>query len=689
MANVTRAEVEKALRLVSKAWGKQSGYAFFPTISGKATDKRERIESYREGPAFLWPRDRDLVVDHILSHTEDDVYWCPSLFEKKRRQLEFAMDEHALWADLDTVDPRGIEDYPPTIAWQTSPGRYQALWIVRGGDIQGASWPGRENQALTYYLDADPSGWDSTQLLRLPGWPNYKPEYRAEYGKAPKGELLWATGRTYLPDEFNDLPDVPAAGQIAQVLEDEVDRVDRHEVWGRVRLKVSKEVRELVSTREAVGDRSDKLWQIERDLADAGCSVAEIVSVVRETVWNKFRGRADELRRLVTEASKAVAQRPEKVKANLEEERALKPPPTNLFELVRHITVPKWLVKGVLSEGACGFIAGQPKSFKSWCGFDLALSVATGMDFLDYFTVMEPGPVLYIQEEDSLPMVKQRLDKIWPGKQRDKVVFADGELQWVPPTEYTKDEVPIDAYVGQGFTISDPGWQSWLDETLERGKYRLCLMDPLMMVAGDVEENRAQEMTEKLFKPIKQLARKHGTAMVFVHHMRKGDPRSPQRGGQLLLGSVANHAWAEDSLYIKLGRGGDVIVEQESKSAALPGFKITHIRNSRWEPQVLAERVVNDDGEVDVDESSSSNGHQPHGSVRRAQGNGHTPNSASRSAKVPKILGTLRELGPGVHSLNEIAAVAGVAQNTAYKQLLRCAEKGSIVKEGASWRLAK
>ena len=128
------------------------------------------------------------------------------MFEQPRRQLELAMDEHCLWADLDEVDPTQLEEYPPTIAWETSPGRYQALWLTQG-DIQGASWPGRENQCLTYHIGADPSGWDTTQLLRIPGWKNHKPEYKEKYGDYPEGKLLWQRGRVYLQDEFNDLPE--------------------------------------------------------------------------------------------------------------------------------------------------------------------------------------------------------------------------------------------------------------------------------------------------------------------------------------------------------------------------------------------------------------------------------------------------------------------------------------------------
>lgn len=681
-------EAELVLKIVSKAWGRQRGCCFFPWISGQAEDKKERILSYNEGPAFNWPKDREKIIEHMKRHVDDDLYWCPSLFEGPKRRLELAMDEHALWADLDEVDPRTIGDYPPTIAWETSPNRYQALWLIAGGDMQGASWAGKENQRMTYHLGADQSGWDTTQLLRLPGWKNHKPEYRKKDGNAPQGKLLWQRGRQYLPDEFGDLPEVEnALGMVSEILEDEIDHIDRLAVWGRVRLKVSKRVRELVAAREVAGDRSDALWEIERDLADAGCSVTEIVAIVRGTVWNKFSGRSDELRRLSTEASKAVAARSEETKGAIAESLEHRPSPTNLFEFVKNLVPPKWLIRGILTEGAVGFIAGQPKSYKSWAALDMALSVASGQPFLGEFRVEIPGPTLYIQEEDSAPLVKARLGKVWPGKLGDKITMEGADIIWVPGQE-VEGYPDIDAYIGNSLTISDEAWQAWLDETLTNkagqieGGYKLLVMDPLMMMAGDVEENRAQEMTTKIFRPLKELARKHNCAIQLVHHMKKGDPKSPQRGGQMLLGSVANHAWAEDSLYFKLGRGGDIICEQESKNAPVPGFRITGIRNKRWDPRVITNA---DDQEREPDGVD--------GPVRRAQGSlgPKSPRSGAGTKSGTKTtnssLKALHELGVGPQSVRSIADSADVAVQTVYAGMKRAIEKGWASKVGTKFQI--
>lgn len=691
-------EVEEQLAIISKAWGRQKGYCFFPTIRGDAKDKKERILSYNEGPAFMWPRDKQKIISHLKANLTNDVYWCPSLFEGPRRRLELAMDEHCLWADLDEVDPRKIKDYPPTISWESSPGRYQAIWLINGGDIQGASWPGRENQALTYYLDADLSGWDTTQLLRIPGWANHKPEYRRPDGSPPIGTLVTRNGRRYLVDEFNDLPDVPTADSFTHVVEDEVDRVDRQALWGNIRLKVSHHVRELVAARTATGDRSEVLWQIERELADAGCSVTEIIALVRGTIWNKYAGRADEFRRLTTEAAKAVAMRGDRGPDSdaLEPlESVHRPTPVNLFLLVKDLPIPRWLVRDVLTQGAVGFIAGQPKSFKSWAALDLSLSVASGQPFLGHFPVEYPGPVLYIQEEDPGTTVRSRLNKIWPGKLGDKLKVEGDDVIWVPGEQVT-ELPPIAATIGASLIISDVGWQVWLDEILEAGyvsetgdhpyegqPYRMMVLDPLMMIAGEVEENRAQQMTEKIFKPIKVLARKHELAVQIVHHMKKGDPRSgPQRGGQLMLGSVANHAWAEDSMYFKHGRGGTIVCEQESKQAPVPGFTVSHIRNKKWEPVVTVESATNgdsDDERMPGDARPSSQG-----PIREAR-----DQNKQRSTRSPRPNKALAAMSGATEPLTatEIANKANISTAGAHKVLGRAVNNGLVTKLGQKYTL--
>lgn len=645
-------EFDKTLRTISRAWGKtQSGYAFFPWIDrDEQAAAGTRRAGYHEGPAFFWPTDRDKILAHMEQHQDHDLYWCPSLFETKARLIETAMDEHALWADLDEADPRKIGEYEPTVAWETSPGRYQALWILSSGDIQGASWPGNENQRLTYYIGADPSGWDTTQLLRIPGWKNHKLEYRDAKGTPPQGKILWDRGRTYLPDDFSELPAarniIADPTGLIDVIEDKVSSIDRLELLGKIKLKLPSHIREYLTAKEATGDRSEVSWQISRSLADIGCTVDEIIAILQPTPWNKFSGRHDEFHRLIIEAQKAIAARPEEVLETLEEERTPKPPATRLSLVLKDAKPPTWLIQDILTVGGVGFIAGEPKTYKSWVGLDMALSIATGADFLGHFKVKEKGPVLYIQEEDSAGMLKNRAMKVWQGKTVDSMKMEGGEIYWYPPEIEQEFDPDVNAYVQNGFTITDEGWQEWLDETLEAGMdgepYKLVTIDTLMMVMGEVDENRSAEMTRKVFRPLKMLMRKHGCALQVVHHMNKGNPKFATRGGQRLLGSVANHAWSEDSLYLQLARLGKVRVTRESKSASSDDFVIDGLHKSKsWEPVIVLR---------DVEDAQAE----------------RAPSQKSSSA-----LDALKTLGPGVHTTREIADQAGVTTSAVHRQLKR------------------
>jgi hypothetical protein len=679
---VSKAEAEKALRLVSQSWGKkQAGYVFFPWIDRKKQRLTGiRRKGFNEGPAFRWPADREKIINHIMAHNSDrnehDIYWSTQLYEYPIRREDTAMTEYALFADLDKVDPNTLDEYPPTVAWESSPGNYQALWVAQQGDFLGATWPGNENQRMTYFTGADSGGWFATKLLRLPYSTNYKPDYRDANGQYPQGKVLWANGPRYLPGDFADLPEIAvAAEQLSDALAADIDGVDRIAVIARIKLKLNHKARELLNAREASGDKSDQLWYLIRCLADVGLNTAEIVSVVRETVWNKFRDRHDEVRRLIAEASKAISKRSEEVTAKLEsqgalsdEDEAIRPDPTRLGFLLKNIKKPKYLVQGVLTEGACGFIAGEPKCYKSWIGLDLALSVATGAHFLGQFRVQNPGPVLYIQEEDPAPTLKNRSAKIWVNKATDKFELVhEGDaagLYWLPPEQDEAFDPDINAYIQQGLVISDEAWQIWLDETLAKGMddkpYRLLIIDTLMMTAGEVDENRSQEMTTKIFKPLKTLARKHNVAIQVIHHMGKSERARP---GQRMLGAVANHAWAEDSIYLARSGINDIRMDLESKTVPAATYRLSDLDNTGWTPTVAPWRP----DEQELSDSTPS-------TIKAARG------QSARKKPTHPVLGALTQSATGMTTA-ELAIELGINRSSVHKQAARLFNDGLVERE--------
>lgn len=660
---------EQQLALLTKIWGRSSsGYVFLPYIDGHSKTVEERRRNYHEGRAFAWPKERDAILSHLTAHTGDDLYFTPAVFNGKRRIEQYLAPEHALWADLDEADPRQgdmVDRYKPTIAWESSPGRFQGVWLVDRPKM-GASWGGKENHRLTMHLGADKSGWDSTQLLRVPGRRNHKPSH-GDNG-AP-GKLLWDNGPRYQWHQFDELPEVASADNLELFDEDLLNTIDRHEVWAKYKLKVSKHVREYMAMRTTEGhDRSAVAWQIARELADAGCSMAEVVAVIRPSLWNKYAGRSDELKRLKIEAAKAVDERAEVLEEEDEVERPESPDWGSAW--FRTPTPrPRWLVNNIWSEGSCGFISGAPKSYKSWTALDLALSVATGLPFLGEFRVKSPGPVLYLQEEDSVQLVKDRYRIILEGK--DVQMHPQGYVTLAPTQTPTSTlpasqkrlsgrpavyfmppvaDVRIDMQVQSGFIASDPGWQSWLEERVAKYKFKLVVIDTLTTTAGEIDTDRAQDLMGKMLKPLKQIAQKHNTAICIVHHNRKGD--GTQRAGQDMLGSVALHAWVDCALYARSKEGREILIDRESKQTTDLRFtmSVPHMEEKPWLPDAerqLWEPIITEKGDdVGIPQETKKD-------------RSHTPDGAPRSGAGKALAAKMKVFGNRWITLDEFEVVFG------------------------------
>jgi len=166
---------------------------------------------------------------------------------------------------------------------------------------------------------------------------------------------------------------------------------------------------------------------------------------------------------------------------------------------------------------------------------------------------------------------------------------------WAPPVA----DVPLAVHVQTGFIASDPGWQAWLDEAIEEGKFAMVIIDTLGTVAGEIDLDKTGEMMNRILKPLKQLANKHDAAILIVHHNKKSatDGKGP-RAGNDMLGAVGLHAWVDCAIYARSKDGkGEIHVEREAKMAQDMGLKIRipemFWRNDGdrklWDPEIVTE----------------------------------------------------------------------------------------------------
>jgi hypothetical protein len=134
---------------------------------------------------FNYPKAATNAVEWALQKAQEpgrEVYFCTHLLTRPKRTKDNAADVHALWGELDGVNvPNG--ELKPTVVIESSPGHYHCYWGL--ADAIPAKTAEDLNARLAHAIGADPSGFDLTQLLRVPSTPNNKyedtPFVRLEY----------------------------------------------------------------------------------------------------------------------------------------------------------------------------------------------------------------------------------------------------------------------------------------------------------------------------------------------------------------------------------------------------------------------------------------------------------------------------------------------------------------------------
>jgi hypothetical protein len=190
----------------------------------------------------------------------------------------------------------------------------------------------------------------------------------------------------------------------------------------------------------------------------------------------------------------------------------------------------RWLVEELWCARSVGVIGGAPKCAKTWLGLDIALSVATGTPCLGKYAVPEPGPVLVYLAEDSLLVVRERVE----GMARHRGLDLDR-------VEIYVITVPV-------LRLDQDRDRTRLWETTRRLRPRLLLLDPLVRLHG-IDENHAGQVVE-LLAYIRALQRQLGLSVLLVHHTRK-NAADGVAAGQGLRGSGDIHAFGDSNLYLQ------------------------------------------------------------------------------------------------------------------------------------------
>jgi hypothetical protein len=245
-----------------------------------------------EGPHqedfFKYPEHLPLVLNHInkLFHGRN-VYFCPMLLTSGKSRTKSTIKScTAVWADLDEAHPDQIKP-DASIVLETSPGHYQGLWLLDKVadpiDAEDAS----HRLAYKYQpIGVDQTGWDLTQLLRVPL------TYNMKYAKPGEVPIVMPSkvdpSVKYNLSVFQEFDPVPGHDYIDEPFPQDIGNLDPDQILADNRNKLDDRVFVLYSTEPTAASWSESLWHLEILLLEAGLPKEEVFVVVNNAKANKF-----------------------------------------------------------------------------------------------------------------------------------------------------------------------------------------------------------------------------------------------------------------------------------------------------------------------------------------------------------------------------------------------------------------
>lgn len=489
------------MSIIIEIWKNQPGKFFCISTKDGAGEWKDH---------FFSPEEFGSIKAFIRENSDKDIYFCPHGFNRRVRRKGEAVLPNMLWADLDFSDPRDKQVFyglKPTIAIESSPGRFVGLWLLKEPMTEDI------NRRLTYHVDADHGGWDLTQVLRMPGTRNYK------YASQPRVRVLWDDGPVYslkrilkyLPEQ--DEAVTAATLSAAAVFEEYENKLPR---WVR---------RELLTKRlKTRTDRSEMLWKLENACIEAGMSMDEAFAVLKASAWNKFAGRRNEDEQLRRELSKIVehqfAEKPKAAekrhrKSDKEISDEEREPGLLVFRPMSEIKREKldFLWWPYLVKGEVTILEGDPGLGKSYLAQMVAGAIASGQR-IPCYKKGQPviqGPVVYFDIENSAATVsKPRLED-----------NGYTDLNNFYPVE-------------QAFSIDDDEVLDEVYNALEEIRPALVVFDTLNTYIGRADAHKASEVTQAM-NVFKGIARDFNCSVLVLRHLTKGSGSAMYRG----QGSIA------------------------------------------------------------------------------------------------------------------------------------------------------
>jgi len=451
---------------------------------------------------FQWPTQRtDLINFTLSSRSRGDVYMAPALFKERDAHESNVLGSDVVWVELDDP-PATVDNVPPPSCRIASGGEGHEHWYWKVDRVLNVEQIRLINTALTYHMDADPSGIDAGQILRPPGTYNFK--------RKRETSLVEFTGAVIPLDMFSSVPQPPPPPKADVAEVSYIPPVN--EVLGKYTFP--KTVLDLFNlAMPGHQQRSDALMALGYHCAEMGMAQAEILSMIEDadTRWGKFVGRVDRMQRLIQIVALAIAKYPNRNGA-AESLEMVDLTPMGFRTLLHTKVNLEWQWNGLLQKNGYFLLTGPTGVGKTQLSLNAAGKMALGQPFLG--REMKPAKIGFFSLEMGITDLKYFLSQLQHTFTLQEQEVLEEQLLFFP--------------LGEPLYMTNDIVKGQMDQLVGDLKLDGIMVDSL---GSATDETISDEAFRKFFHWNDKFRQRHDAFTWFIHHHRKanGQNRKPKR----------------------------------------------------------------------------------------------------------------------------------------------------------------
>lgn len=487
--------LETVAQFVDSLYENLDGYVYF-------TVKRDEDWSTQ---FFSWPADRTEILRTIeaVSQSDTNMYLSPVTYHSPTKaNRENVRATNYVWTEYDGNAPHVFELTPvPSIIVQSSlPGHTHCYWKLQE-PVLGPDAIEEITRGICFSTEADPSAWDATQLLRVPGTKNLK------YEGNPEVKILEFTNLSYPVSIFEPLYSRVPKNPIGYDWSGETVRPVL-EILSTTQSPPQQLTNILLKPYDGSFDRSNALYTLAMLAAEHGIADIDIYSLLvdRCVSWGKFvkthspQGMNKQLGNIITKARMKYPYR-DGIEA-LDPDSELKV--FGFEDLMQQDIKVDWVIEGMLPEGGSLILASAPNVGKTQLTLQFMIHIALGKDFLHY-KILTPRKVLFLSLEMGLAEIRSFLDSMVKDLSIDERQMLQKNMLILPH--------------GEAIAMNVLHGQAIVDAMIDKYQPEGVFVDSLgSSIAGNIN---SMENVQSYNNFVDSMRKKHNIFWWMIHHTRK------------------------------------------------------------------------------------------------------------------------------------------------------------------------